>query len=330
MKRGNIGIFIPHLGCPHQCVFCDQRAVSGSLAAPDADGVRAILKKAIADRAAAHSTVPCEIAFFGGSFTAIDRDYMCSLLDAANEFASFFTGIRISTRPDAIDETVLALLQKKGVTAIELGVQSMDDRVLRLCERGHTAADTVRASALIRSFGIGLGHQMMTGLPGDTPEGSRFTAEQIISLAPDTVRLYPTLVLKNTVLERLWREGKYHPQTVEEAAILCAELTVRFEKANVRVIRVGLHSAGIPDTVVAGPNHPAFGELCESLLYRLAAEEAIQKAPHFSGTLFVPKGECSKMAGQHRSNLLYFEKQLGRALCVREDETLSPRQVRAE
>ena len=330
MKQGNVGIFIPHLGCPHACVFCDQRAISGTVTAPDADGVRTLLRQAIADREKAGSFVPCEIAFFGGSFTAIDRDYMISLLDAANEFSSYFTGIRISTRPDCIDETVLAVLTEKGVTDIELGVQSMDDRVLSLCGRGNTAADTVKASRLIRSFGFGLGHQMMTGLPADTNEGALASAEQMISLSPDTVRIYPTLVLRGTALEQMWQNGTYRPQTVDEAADLCSTLIERFEANGVRVIRVGLHSAGVPMSVAAGPFHPAFGELCESRLYYRQAKSAIDRAPSFSGRLFVPKGAFSQMVGQHRQNMILLEQLTGTTITVREDEGLSPRQVRAE
>ena len=330
MKRGNIGIFIPHLGCPHACLFCDQHAISGTKKAPDADEVRALLHKAIEDREKAGSTVPCEIAFFGGSFTAIDRAYMLSLLDAANEFAPYFQGIRVSTRPDGIDETVLSVLKEKGVTAIELGVQSMDDRVLSLCGRGHTSADTVNASRLIRSFGIGLGHQMMTGLPGDTDDGARDTAEKIIALSPDTVRIYPTLVLRGTPLEKMWQSGTYRPQTLESAVSLCADLIERFEANGVRVIRAGLHSAGVPDSFKAGPFHPAFGELCENALYLRAAERAITETPAFSGILSVAKGELSKLIGQHRQNLLSLETTAGFKITVREDERLSPREVKAE
>lgn len=330
MKQGNVSIFIPHVGCPHQCVFCDQRSISGTQKAPDADGVRRLLKEAVSARERAQSQIPCEIAFFGGSFTAIPRDYMISLLNVANEFSGCFNGIRVSTRPDCIDEDVLTILAQKGVTDIELGVQSMDDSVLALSGRGHTAADTLRASALIRSYGIGLGHQMMTGLPGDTPEGAVRTVEAITEMKPDTLRIYPTLVFSGTGLHRLYQEGLYRPQSLEEAVTLCARLIRYAEEHNIRVIRVGLHSDGIESTLIDGPFHPAFGELCENRLYREAAVAAIERLTTFTGLLTVAPGERSKMIGQHRKNIETLSARYGVHCTVNEDPTLSPRQVRAK
>lgn len=330
MKKGNVAVFIPHLGCPHDCVFCDQRWISGTLSAPDAKGVRKLLTEALAAREKARSHVPCEIAFFGGSFTAIPRDYMVALLDVANEFSDHFNGIRVSTRPDCVDDEVLDILARKGVTDIELGVQSMDDRVLALSGRGHTAEDTLRASDLIRQHGIGLGHQMMTGLPGDTPEGIRFTAKKIAEISPDTVRIYPTLVISGTGLERLYKDGIYQPQTLEETVESCAELIAFFEKNRIRVIRVGLHADGIGSSLVAGPFHPAFGELCENRLYEQAAVAAIEKTTSFTGILGVAPGELSKMIGQQRRNVIKLSRRYGVTCTVKEVPGLSPRQVVAE
>lgn len=325
MKHGNISIFIPHLGCPHDCVFCNQRHISGVSEAPDAEKVRSILKEALDSK-----DRECEVAFFGGSFTAIDRDYMVSLLDAANEFSKHFTGIRISTRPDCIDEEILTLLKEKGVTDIELGVQSMADSVLASCNRGHIAEATVKASALIRKFGFNLGHQMMTGLPGDTDEGAVYTAKQIISLKPDTVRIYPTLVIKDTYLEKLYREGNYTPQALEEAVSLCSRLILMFEQADIKVIRVGLHSDGIDSSFIAGPFHPAFRELCESRIYRDAIDKEISSKDVFNGKIFVSPSAISKAVGQKKENLIYFSKKYKVECKVYPDSTLKDREIKID
>lgn len=325
MKHGNVSIFIPHLGCPHDCVFCNQRHISGTLTPPDGDKVRSILKEALA-----HKDRECEIAFFGGSFTAIDREYMISLLDAANEFSKDFTGIRISTRPDCINEDVLTLLKSKGVTDVELGVQSMSDGVLRFCNRGHIAEDTVKASALIKEFGFNLGHQMMTGLPSDTEEGVIFTAKQIISLKPDTVRIYPTLVIKDTYLEKLYRDGEYTPQLLDEAVSLCARLILMFEEENIKVIRVGLHSDGIDSSFIAGPFHPAFRELCESRIYREIIEKEINNKESFNGKIYVSPSAVSKAVGQKRENIRYFSEKYNAECKVYPDSALKDRQIKTD
>lgn len=325
MKRGNVSIFIPHLGCPHDCVFCNQRHISGTKEAPDANKVREILSEAVKnmDR-------ECEIAFFGGSFTAIDRNYMISLLDAANEFSEHFTGIRISTRPDCIDEDVLTLLKEKGVTDIELGVQSMSDEVLMRCNRGHKASDTLRASELIKEYGFHLGHQMMTGLPFDTEEGAINTARRIISLKPETIRIYPTLVIKDTYLETMYNEGKYIPQTVSEAVSLCSKLILMFEEAGIKVIRVGLHSDGIDGSFVAGPFHPAFRELCESRIYRTLIEKEIDNKKQFNGNIYVEPSAVSKAVGQKRENLVYFSEKYGVECKVYTDSALTGRKIKTD
>ncbi len=330
MNKGNIAVFIPHLGCPHACVFCNQRFISGTAKVPTADEVRQLLKQAVLDREKAGSIVPCEIAFFGGSFTAIPIDDMTAYLNVAGEFSSYFEGIRLSTRPDCISREILELLKSKGVTDIELGVQSTDDRVLCLSGRGHTAEDTYCASGLIREYGIGLGHQMMTGLPGDTKEGAIQTARDIVSLSPDTVRIYPTLVLQGTDLDRQYREGTYIPQTLDEAVTLCTDLTTLFEENNIRVIRVGLHDDGVGQSLVAGPYHPAFGDLCAGYKYLQKAKTAIDKATAFTGVLRVAVGETSKMVGQKRCNMLALEELYGITCRVKEDAAVPPQCVKAE
>lgn len=240
MRKGNISIFVPHIGCPCRCTFCDQRTISGQTAPPTPADVRAACEKAFEKDGFSY-----EIAFFGGSFTAIDPAYMQSLLAAAAPYvqAGKATGIRVSTRPDCVDDAVLALLKSYGVTAVELGCQSMDDRVLTRCRRGHTAADSIAAAQCVHRAGLELGVQMMTGLPGDTDDTALETAGQLIALRPATVRIYPTVVLAGTELERQYRSGDYVPQTVEQAVDLCSRLVPLFTAAGVRIIRLGLHSS---------------------------------------------------------------------------------------
>lgn len=318
MKHANISIFIPHAGCPNQCSFCNQKTISGSVNAPTPEEVVKILDNAVLDGNDPKNT---EIAFFGGSFTAIERGYMISLLEAAKPFLKngSFCGIRISTRPDAIDAEILDILKMYGVTAIELGAQSTDDEVLQMNKRGHTRRDIINSSVLIKKYGFSLGLQIMTGLYGDTPEKSLKTCEDIISLQPDTVRIYPTIVLENTKLGELLNTGEYKPQSLDEATELCAVLLKKFYDNGIRVIRLGLHSGGnVEEGYMAGPYHPAFGELCESVIYRNILEGKLREYTAKNGennlgtvkkiTVFVNDREISKMTGQKGSNKAAFLK----------------------
>ena len=300
MKHSNISLFVPHAGCPNQCSFCNQKTISGSVKELTPEEVRAVLKKAENDKLDAKNT---EVAFFGGSFTAIKREYMISLLKEAKPFIEkgAFSGIRISTRPDAIDEEILELLKNYGVTSIELGAQSLDDKVLKLNNRGHSAKDVVKASNLIKEYGFSLGLQMMTGLYGDTDKKAIKTAEKIIDLKPDTVRIYPTIVLKDTDLEAFYAEGFYKPQTLEEAVSLAGKLLVMFNDANIKVIRLGLHSIE-PKAYIAGPWHPAFSELCQSELFLNKANNLLNETGDY--VIYVNPSDVSKMTGQKKSNLL--------------------------
>jgi histone acetyltransferase (RNA polymerase elongator complex component) len=335
MSHANVAIFVPHLGCPHNCSFCNQRTISGAQRAPTPDEVTAISREALGRMG--REAAQAQIAFFGGSFTAIEPRLMESLLAAAAPFVGpgRFAGIRLSTRPDAIDNEKLAILRRYGVTAIELGAQSMDDRVLALNGRGHTANDVVKASGLIKAGGFELGLQMMTGLYGDTPEGSRATAAKLADLGPATVRIYPTIVLRGTQLERLCLGGEYIPQSLGEAVELCSGLLEFFSRRGIRVIRLGLHaSEGIAKEYVAGPWHPAFRELCESANYlktaRRALADALAKCPEKprEAFLFVLPSELSKLAGQHRANRLALEREFGLETGIFPDGALSPGEVR--
>ena len=217
MSHSNIALFVAHLGCPNMCSFCNQHSITNHASTPTALDVKNAVNTAMGSKNYDKSNG--EIAFFGGSFTAIDREYMLELLTAAKSEIDLKNakGIRISTRPDCIDNEILTLLKEYGVTAIELGAQSMNDEVLLKNRRGHTAQDVITASQLIKDFGFQLGLQMMTGLYGDNDEKSIETAKKIISLNPDTIRIYPTVVFKNTHLDKLCASGEYIPQTLENA-----------------------------------------------------------------------------------------------------------------
>ena len=211
--HSNISIFVPHIGCPNMCSFCNQRHITGKTFAPKAQEVIDAVNVAVSSKN--YNPKTTEIAFFGGSFTAINRTYMLRLLKTAYQFveSGMVSGIRISTRPDAIDDEILLLLKQYGVTSIELGAQSLNDKVLMLNNRGHSSQDVINASNLIKKHGFSLGLQMMTGLYGDCDEFAIKTAEEVIKLKPDTVRIYPTIVLKNTDLAALYIDNKYKPQT---------------------------------------------------------------------------------------------------------------------
>lgn len=248
-----------------------------------------------------------EIAFFGGSFTAIDRDYMISLLEVASKAVKDygFIGIRCSTRPDKIDEDVLAILKKYNVTSIELGAQSMSDRILFMNDRGHDAESVRKASSLIKSFSFELGLQMMTGLYGSGEEDDIFTAEELIKLKPSTVRIYPTITLDNTRLADLYHSGEYTPPTLESTVRLVSRLIPMFEKNDIKVIRVGLHASEEIDNRIAGPYHPAFKELCMSEILFNEISKKLSEYPKGNDEIVIkcsPK-LLSACIGQKKANV---------------------------
>ncbi|MBQ8203309.1 MAG: radical SAM protein [Clostridia bacterium] len=325
-KHANISVFVPHIGCPNKCSFCNQCYISGKVDSPTpADVDNAV---AVAMGSKSYSPENTEIAFFGGSFTAIDREYMVSLLESASRYVKEdkVSGIRISTRPDAISEEILTLLKGYGVTAIELGAQSMRDSVLEMNNRGHSREDVVCASRLIKNFGFSLGLQMMTGLYGSDNKTDLYTAKEILSLNPDTVRIYPTIVLRDTDLATLYSKGKYKPQTVDDAAELCSKILQMFENTNTKVIRLGLHSIE-EESYVAGPWHPAFSEICQSKLFLERAKNSLSKKGNY--TIFVNKSSVSKMIGQNRENIKRL-KDSGFNCRVLADETLGKNDMRVE
>ena len=302
--HSNISIFVPHIGCPNKCSFCNQRYITGVCKAPRENDV--ISAVAAAKMSPKYNPEATEIAFFGGSFTAINRSYMMGLLEVAYRFVKSgeVKGIRISTRPDAIDEEILEILKANGVTAIELGAQSLVARVLKMNNRGHTAQDVINASKLIREYGFELGLQIMTGLYCDSDEGAIKTAKKVIDIAPDTVRIYPTIVLKDTDLGALYEDGKYNPQSLGEAVELASRLYTMFTENGIKVIRLGLHSIE-EKAFLAGPWHPAFSELCQSqIMLNKAIKQLVEKGKY---RIYVNKSDVSKMIGQKKSNILHLE-----------------------
>lgn len=319
MKKANVAIFVPHLGCPHNCSFCNQRKIAGQEGEPTPDDVKNTARTAL--EALGDEAANSEIAFFGGSFTAIDHDLMVSLLEAASPFTgkNGFKGIRISTRPDAIDANILTILKKYNVTAIELGAQSMNERVLELNRRGHTPHDVKTTGALIHAYGIELGLQMMTGLYGSTLKDDEETAHILASLHPETMRIYPTIVIEGTELAQLYRDGKYEPPSLDDTVHLCVKLLGFFHEQNINVIRLGLHAMpSLEQSYVAGPWHPAFRELCEGEIYLKKAVEAMQKLDKPQNViLHVNSKEISKLAGQNRRNLTALHDKFGAVIKIR-------------
>ena len=267
--------------------------------------MRDILEKSCPQLADPHNT---EIAFFGGSFTAIDRGYMVQLLETAHEFIQRYglAGIRISTRPDCIDGDILAILKRYGVTSIELGAQSMSAEVLAANRRGHSPEDVRRASAMIKQYGFELGLQMMTGLYKSTMLDEINTMDEIISIKPDTVRIYPVAVLEHTELAELYRSGEYTLYPFDDMVELCADMLEKFEGAGIRVIKLGLHaSESVEQGLVAGYYHPAFRELCEGVIYRKRIERALSDNVQEYAVRVSPR--CiSQAMGQKKCNIKYF------------------------
>ena len=298
-------LFVPHWGCPWQCVFCNQNRISGA----ERPATAADVDKIIEDAAALpHNGAKRQLAFYGGSFTAIPVEQQEELLAAAKRHidAGNIASIRLSTRPDAIDGTVLARLKRYGVETVELGAQSMDDEVLRRAGRGHTAVQVDEASRLVKSAGFALILQMMTGLPGATDESDVETARRLIALRPDGVRIYPTVIVRDTALYELWQRGDYREHTVKDAVRVCAQIVPLFDAAGIPVIRLGLNpteelSAG---AAVAGAYHPALGELVRSRILLEQARQLLHGVEKGSAvTLSVPPALLSQMIGQHRRNL---------------------------
>ena len=310
-----IPFFITHSGCPHQCVFCDQKRITGqSEPAAPAD-----IPKTIENYLKAHRTGgPDHVAFYGGNFTGLPLELQTAYLEAVQPFirSGRIEHIRISTRPDNVDRHILEVLSAYNVRTIELGAQSMDDGVLKLAGRGHTAADTVNAFRLLSEHGFFIGLQFMPGLPGDSLASFRKTVSTAIALRPVFVRLYPALVIAGTPLEVMFRSGRYEPLSIDEAIAWCGEALLQFEREGIAVARIGLQSTGElekPGTIAAGPYHSAFRELVESSLLLDGMRSVLQSRKNRGDTATIqihPK-EMSAAIGRQRSNIDTLKKEFG-------------------
>ncbi len=307
-KHYIIPIFVPHKGCPHDCIFCNQKKITGEAEEATAEVVRDKIEAYLA-------TIPSgdrytEVAFFGGSFTAIPQDHQKELLDAAFGYIrnGKISNIRISTRPDCIDIDIAENLKKYGVGIVELGVQSMDEEVLRLCNRGHSPGDAIDSVRLLKEYGFRVGVQVMVGLPGDSEEKALRTTKELIDLRPDIARIYPALVIKNTYMEDIYNRGEYIPLSLEEAVQISKKLLMLFEGSGVKVIRIGLQpteNINFGKDVAAGPFHPAFRHLVESLVYRDMIMYILKKSKqiHKTITLKVNPKNISELVGHKKSNI---------------------------
>lgn len=317
-KHANIPVFIPHEGCPNACVFCNQCVITGEHEKADRD-IRPEIDAALESVSLPASDI--QIAFFGGSFTGIDRSLMVRLLDDAYAYvrAGKVDSIRLSTRPDYISAEILDILKSHGVKSVELGIQSMDEKVLALAKRGHTVSDSTRACALIKAYGFELVGQMMLGLPGSTGKSEAATAKALAALHCDAARIYPTVVFENTELCRMTKDGAYLPLTVEEAVTRGAAVLEALIEGGVKPIRIGLQATealSVGSEVYAGANHSALGEKIEGEYYRRLLRKETEKLctsradkPETLTVLCAP-GEESKVSGQNKTNRLWLAETL--------------------
>ncbi len=310
MKHRIIPIFIPHYGCPHRCVFCDQRTITGVAAPPGGAEVAAIIA---ACTAGPRREGEWEAAFYGGSFTCLPPARQRELLAPAKAALDRgeIVAIRLSTRPDAVDASIVALLKAFGVGTVELGAQSMDDRVLAAAARGHTAAHTTAAVGALRAGGLSVGLQLMPGLPGEDWPSFLATAAAALALRPDFLRIYPAVVLAGTELAAMYTAGAYRPLAIDAAVARAAYLKVSSENLAIPVIRVGLQaSKELSGSIVAGPYHPAFGAMVEAYLFRVMVAGLLEKiAPGPSAPVLRhhPR-DTSAVRGIKKENLLSWRK----------------------
>lgn len=330
-KEYIIPIFVPHLGCPHQCTFCNQKEISGQTKQVTANDVKETIEYYLKNFKDDSKYV--EVAFYGGSFTAIDEKKQNELLEATNEFIKQgrVNSIRVSTRPDYIDKSILKRLKKYNVKTIELGVQSANDYILAKCQRGHTFEDVKKASKLIRLYGFVLGHQMMIGLPESTKLDEINTAKALIKLKPKIVRIYPVLVIKNTPLAKEYEQGEYIPLTVEQAVDRAKDIMQLFNNAKIEVIRIGLQNTEeITDPseessqVIAGPYHPAFRQLVESGMWY---DEIVKKIKKFNikvmqVTIKANPENINNIIGHKKENVLKLKEFYDVDVIVKPDENI--------
>lgn len=330
-KQFIIPIFVPHLGCPNDCIFCNQKSISGQKENMTKEKAKKIIEDYL--DSIKNEEAEVEIAFYGGSFTAIETNLQEELLETAYQYIQEgkVESIRISTRPDCIDKETLKRLKKYKVKTIELGVQSANDYILKRTNRGHTFQDVKKASKMIRWNGFKLGHQMMVGLPESTRIDEINTAKALIKLKPKMVRIYPVLVVKNTKLEEEYKQGKYEPLPLVQAVEICKELVRMFADKKIEIIRVGLQNTDEIDDpknedsqVVAGPYHPAFRQLVESALWYDAIVGKIKKLNVKVKEVEVTVNpiDANNVIGHKKENVLKLKEMYDVDLILQQDETV--------
>lgn len=308
-----IPIFIPHQGCPHRCIFCQQKTItnlSESLLTPD--DIRNTIELATKSKHLLDKK-PREVAFYGGTFTSLPTASMTKMLDAVLPFIErgIIQTIRLSTRPDSLGEDKLDILESFGVSTVELGVQSMDNRVLLLSNRGHTSLDTINAVKILKKRGFKVGIQLMPGLPGDSKELFMDTIDKVIDLKPAMVRLYPTLVIKGTKLAQLYKQGTYNPMGLKDTVNLCKEACIKLENSGIPVIRIGLMSSPSllkKGEIIAGPWHPSLGFLVRSAIHLEKVRSYLPTIGEAKNIiLFAPKEEIPLIMGYKKSGIRHIE-----------------------
>ncbi|MDF2502766.1 radical SAM protein [Clostridium sp.] len=300
-----IPIFVPHQGCPHNCVFCNQNTITGNENnAVNGEFVINTVDKYLKTMDTENSII--EISFFGGTFTAIDIEKQRELLAVAKNYKNKgqIDFIRLSTRPDYINEFILDNLKNYEVDIIELGVQSMDEYVLKMAGRGHTAKDVYEASRLIKNYGFTLGHQIMPGLPGDDFQKDIYTAKEVLKLKPDICRIYPALVIKDTPMEKMYLDNVYKPYSLHEAIDICKTIYGMFQSNNIKVIRIGLQPTdeiNVGKELVSGPFHPAFRELVQGSIYNDMITSVIPKNYEGHVSIEINSRDISKLYANKKS-----------------------------
>ena len=307
-----IPVFIPHKGCPHACVFCNQRRISGTIKDTTVEDVDNIIKEYL--EYYLNTDKKIEVAFFGGSFTGIDMKLQEDYLRVAYKYIldGKIDSIRLSTRPDYINDEILTLLTKYGVKTIELGVQSMDDNVLATAKRGHTREDVINASKLIKKYGVRLGHQIMIGLPNSTIDTEVYTIKECLKLGPEQLRIYPVYVIEDSELYDMYEHKEYVPLTITDAVSRCVEVIHECQKSDVQIIRLGLQSTNeitAKNTNIFGPVSDNFAEYVMAALIRERIEK--EEINNEDLVVYVPKRYVSAAIGPKKINKIYFEQKYG-------------------
>lgn len=305
-KHYTIPIFTPDIACKGNCIFCDQKNITSQYYQPTTADVQGTIIRHL--QSIPQENAHIEVGFFGGSFTGLSIDKQEEYLQLVQPYIAEgkIHSIRLSTRPDMIDDDILRMLKQYHVETIELGAQSFDKEVLLKSERGHSIEDTYNASEKIKTAAINLGLQMMIGLPGDTIEKSIHTAKTIVNLGATNTRIYPLLVIKNTPLEQMYKKGEYKVLSIDTTVDYLSKIIPVFEKAHVHILRVGLHqSEGLNsgDTLIAGPYHPSIKELAISKIWKELLQPLLQTDTYKEKIMIeVPPREINYAIGYHASN----------------------------